>query len=94
MSMALVRDGNDAQKSHAAAALNYFANDDYDDTRDKIAIAIAKAGGIPPLVALVRNGNVEQKKSAADVLEVLAGNEDNKIASEKAKKELLITAGI
>ena len=56
---------------------------------------LAKNGtDITELVALVRNGNVEQKKSAADVLEVLAGNEDNKIASEKAKKELLITAGI
>ena len=47
--VALLRDGTDAQKQTAAAALrNLAANADNE-------IPIAKAGGIPPLVALVRN---------------------------------------
>ena len=52
----------DAQKQHAANALaNLAVNDDN-------KIAIAKAGGIPPLVALIRDGNDTQKKHAAGAL--------------------------
>ena len=79
--VALVRDGNDAQKEHAAAALRNLAlNADN-------KIAIAKAGGIPPLVALVRDGNDEQKHLAAGALGNLAANADNQVAIEKAKRE-------
>ena len=72
--VALVRDGNDAQKEEAAGALRNFAHS-CDDNK----IAIAKAGGIPPLVALVwamdgygyplKDG---QQEAAAYALEKLA----------------------
>ena len=51
-------------------------------------IPIAKAGGIPPLVALVRDGNNAQKQYAAAALRNLAANcADNKVAIAKAKRE-------
>ena len=79
--VALVRDGTDAQKKNAAAALwNLAVNDDNE-------IAIAKAGGIPPLVALIRDGNDAQKHFAAGALRILAENDDNRIAIAKAKRE-------
>ena len=80
--VALVRDGNDEQKHSAAWALRNLAH-----SCDDNQIAIAKAGGIPPLVALVRDGNDAQKHFAAAALQNLAGNNDNKIAIEKAKRE-------
>ena len=80
--VALVRDGNAAQKHFAAVALqNLSFNADN-------KVAIAKAGGIPPLVALVRDGNDEQKEYAAIALEILAANcDDNKVLITKAKRE-------
>jgi hypothetical protein len=48
-------------------------------------IPIAKAGGIPPLVALIRDGNDKQKASAA--LQNLAGCADNEVLITKAKRE-------
>ena len=50
-------------------------------------IPIAKAGGIPQLVALTRDGNDAQKEHAAAALRSLAVNADNKIAIAKAKRE-------
>ena len=58
--MALIRDGIDAQKAAAAGVLRNLAFN--------LAIAIAKADGIPPLVALVRDGTAEQKAVAAAAL--------------------------
>ena len=57
-------------------------------------IAIAKAGGIPPLVALIRDGNDAQKESAAAALSNLAGNADNQIAIAQAKREADIEAEV
>ena len=51
-------------------------------------IPIAKAGGIPPLVALICDGNDAQKERAAGALRNLAYQcDDNKITIEKAKRE-------
>ena len=50
-------------------------------------VAIAKAGGIPPLVALVRDGNAAQKEYAADALQNLADDDDNEVLIAKAKRE-------
>ena len=55
---------------------------------DDNQILIAKAGGIPPLVALVRDGNAAQKDYAAGALQNLAANcADNQIAIAQAKRE-------
>ena len=80
--VALVRDGNDAQKLYAAGALrNLAANADNQ-------IAIAQAGGIPPLVVLVRDGNDAQKSNAAGALQKLAEScADNETAIAQAKSE-------
>ena len=52
---------------------------------DDNKIAIAKAGGIPPIiVALVRDGTEEQKEDAAGALWHLASDDDNQIAIAKA----------
>ena len=77
--VALIRDGNDAQKQYAAAALGCLAAN-CDDNQ----IAIAKAGGIPPLVALIRDGNDAQNKEAATALARLAWNADNRIPIAQA----------
>ena len=50
-------------------------------------IPIAKAGGIPPLVALIRDGNDAQKASAAVALGNLARCANNRIAIAEAKRE-------
>ena len=48
-------------------------------------MAIARAGGIAPLVALVHSGTKAQKEKAAGALAMLAsGNADNKLAILKA----------
>ena len=65
--VALVRDGNAAQKESAAESLRKIAATCADNQ-----IAIAEAGGIPPLVALIRDGNAAQKEHAAWALECLA----------------------
>ena len=82
--VALVRDGNAAQKASAAAALEIHAQSAGNQ------VAIAKAGGIPPLVALVRDGNAAQKRSAARALKDLAGNGNNRIAIAIAKAVALV----
>ena len=80
--VALICDGNDAQKHFAAAALHRLA---YNDDNK---VAIAKAGGIPPLVALVRDGTDAQKTNAAWALRNLAANcDDNEVLITKAKRE-------
>ena len=80
--MALVRDGIAEQKQFAAAALwALAANADNQ-------IAIAQAGGIPPLVVLVRDGNDAQKSNAAGALQKLAEScADNETAIAQAKSE-------
>ena len=47
-------------------------------------VAIARAGGIPPLVALARGGSEKQKHEAAAALWKLAENADNQVAIAKA----------
>ena len=47
-------------------------------------VAIAKAGGIAPLVALARDGTYWQKYFADGALANLATNADNKVAIAKA----------
>ena len=64
--VALVRDGNDAQKACAAGALGALAWN-----HDNL-YPIAEAGGIPPLLALVRDGSAGQKEAATDALGNLA----------------------
>ena len=49
-------------------------------TRMTPQVAIARAGGIEPLVALARDGTAEQKEYAAAALRNLAINADNKVA--------------
>ena len=46
-------------------------------------VAIAKAGGIPPLVALIRDGTNAQKERAAGALRNLSFNADSKVAIAK-----------
>ena len=43
-------------------------------------VAIARVGGIEPLVALARDGTEEQKECAAGALWILAVNDDNQVA--------------
>ena len=120
--VALIRDGTDEQKQHAAKALvslvpteNFTYHDMIEEDkaakaanrpvaralnpkeveiarrffgrpgvwtsrRGKMAFEIAKAGGIPPLVALIRDGSDAQKRIAASALENLAANADNREA--------------
>ena len=47
-------------------------------------VAIAKAGGIEPLVQLARNGSDEARVRAITALTNLAMNDDNKVAIAKA----------
>ena len=47
-------------------------------------MAIAAAGGIPPLVALVRDGDAGGKEQAAGALRSLAVNADNQVAIARA----------
>ena len=51
----------------------------YAHAHDK-QVAIARAGGIEPLVALVRDGTAAQKEYAAGALGNLSLNEDNQVA--------------
>ena len=53
--------------------------------RQQQGVAIAKAGGIAPLVALARGGTDGQKEVAAAALQVLAyGNDNNRVAIARA----------
>ena len=84
--VALVRNGNDAQKANAAGALAWLGDDDN-------KIAIAKAGGIPLLVALWKDGTDMQKGFASRALESIAANcPDNKILIAKAERELVLAS--
>ena len=47
-------------------------------------MAIARAGGIPPLVALARGGTEGQKEYAAGTLRCLAISADNQVAIARA----------
>ena len=74
----LAHGGTNGQKEQAAAALGNLAfNADNQ-------VAIAKAGGIAPLVALARDGTKKQKEWAAVALRNLARNADNQVAIAKA----------
>ena len=68
--VALARDGTDGEKERAAAALANLAHNADNQ------VAIAKAGGIAPLVALARGTN-GQKEQAAAALRNLAANKTN-----------------
>ena len=69
----------DAQKEHAARALGSLA------VNADNAVAIARAGGIAPLVALATSGTDGQKEYAAGALRILALiNADNKRLIENA----------
>ena len=69
-----LREGDDATKCEAMRVLPCF---DY-------PIAIAEAGGIPPLVELLRDGSAEAKGKAALALTVLMENIDNRILVAQA----------
>jgi vacuolar protein 8 len=74
-----LREGDNAAKVAAATALfslacNYAAN----------KVAIAAAGGIPPLVELLRDGSVDAKAVAARALRNLAYNDANKVLIAEA----------
>ena len=73
--------GTADQKQYAVGALHTLAGNDHNK------VAIAQAGGIPPLVALMRDGDDAQKQSAAGALHTLAGNDYNKILIAQAKRE-------
>ena len=51
---------------------------------DNNKVAIAKAGGIAPLVALARGGTARRKYQAAGALRRLAFNADNKVTIQNA----------
>uniref|UniRef100_A0A7S3TBT1 Uncharacterized protein n=1 Tax=Emiliania huxleyi TaxID=2903 RepID=A0A7S3TBT1_EMIHU len=74
--------GGDKRKEQAAAALAKLARNA--DNR----VAIAKAGGIAPLVALARGGTEVQKEYAAGALRILAVNDDNAMAIATAFGQL------
>jgi vacuolar protein 8 len=69
-----LREGNDAAKAAAALALDNLAC--YGDANK---VAIAEAGGIPPLVELLRDGSANAKLAAADALHRLAYNDANRV---------------
>ena len=88
--VALVRNGNDAQKASAAAALSNLAavNDAsgihhlvrHRGQARHIQELIGSAGGIPPLVALTRDGTDAQKANAAFALAYLAASQSGRIS--------------
>ena len=94
--VALAWSGTDAQKEWAAGALGNLADDR--DPRPSWdgwwrargvycyhKVAIARAGGIEPLVKLVRSGTDEQKEQAVRALSNLAaGDYNNKVAIARA----------
>ena len=51
-------------------------------------VAIAREGGIKPLVALARDGTPMQKENAAGALKNLAINDDNEVAITHAGWQL------
>ncbi|KAH8073040.1 hypothetical protein JL721_3015 [Aureococcus anophagefferens] len=76
-----LREGDDASKMAAVRALLAFDDADLYD----ISLAIAKAGGIPPLVELLRDGSAEAKLLAVAALCNLAyGNAANKVLIAEA----------
>ena len=78
-----LRKGRVAAKTDAAWALHNLARPQRDNGANRIAIA--EAGGIPPLVDLLRDGRVEAKEEAARALGTLAHNDDaNKVAIAEA----------
>uniref|UniRef100_A0A7S3TD12 Uncharacterized protein n=1 Tax=Emiliania huxleyi TaxID=2903 RepID=A0A7S3TD12_EMIHU len=77
--VAQLRGGSDGQKEAAARELWVLAFDNADNK-----VAIAKAGGIAPLVALARGGTARQKYQAAGALRRLAFNADNKMTIQNA----------
>jgi Armadillo/beta-catenin-like repeat len=75
--IAMLRDGTDEAKGHAAGALRKLALEQHSHYK----VAIACAGGIPPLIALLRDGNDKAKERAAGALANLSvGNADNRDA--------------
>ena len=66
-------------KEEAAGALCSLARDNPDNR-----VAIARAGGIAPLVALARDGTDGQKEQAAGALRNLASSKTVKAAIKKA----------
>ena len=87
--VALVRSGTERQKVAAARAIGTLslwlplALETLEMITDNQA-AIARAGGIEPLVALVRSGTDRQKEAAAWALGNLAMNTDNQAAIARA----------
>ena len=70
--------GTDDQKVTAANALGILARDDGN------RVAIAQAGGVPPLIALVEGGTDDQKERAAEALVNLAVDDGNSVAIAQA----------
>jgi vacuolar protein 8 len=66
------REGVDAAYTAAARAVGWLA---HDNLADRVAIAEAGAGGIPPLVEVLRAGSAKAKEQAARALSRLAYND-------------------
>ena len=78
-------DGDDAvglaTHGHALAGQQALRpNTQADPLRHVQAIAIAQAGGIPPLVSLARDGTEGQREQAARALGALAHNDNNAVS--------------
>ena len=84
--IALVERGTDGQKERAAYALGILAR----DAGNKVAIA--QAGGVPPLIALVEGGTDGQKEMAALALANLALDAGNRVAIAQARGVPLLIA--
>ena len=86
--VALARGGTDKQKEQAARALMSLASNmayNNADNKVRLKVAVAKAGGIAPLVALARGGTTDaQKGEATYALGCLAENADIKVAMANA----------
>ena len=74
-----LREGDDASKTAAAAALTNLA---FMNAANKVAIA--QAGGIEPLVQLLHDGSAEAKAKAAKALGTISWNADNRVLIAEA----------
>ena len=84
-----LREGDDAAKLAAARALSDLTCYLPRSVLDANKVAIAEAGGIPPLVELLRDGSAEAKRQAVRALGSLAYNNN----ANDANQALIAEAG-